>query len=101
MSQYARNTDPLESHLAAASLDHFTLSKVEEAIYKLLDIPMTDEELVKAYKESASLGLFPNHSESGIRTRRNQLHTRGLVRIKGVTINGNGKQVRIWERLEK
>jgi hypothetical protein len=101
MSQYARNTDPVESHLAAASLDHFVLSKVEEAIYKLLALPMTDEELVNAYRHNASLGVFQNHSDSGIRTRRNQLHLRGLIRVKGVTTNRNGKQVRIWERLEK
>jgi hypothetical protein len=101
MTAYARNTDPIESHLAAASLDHFTLSKVETAIYKLLEISMTDEELVHAYRRNAELGLFPFHSDSGIRTRRNQLYKRGLLRVKGVTMNRNGKQVRIWERLEK
>lgn len=101
MTAYARTTDPIESHLAAASLDHFTLSTVEEIVYQLLKTPMTDEELVKAYRYNAELGLHVFHSESGIRTRRSNLHKRGLVRVKGVTVNRNGKQVRIWERLER
>lgn len=101
MTAHARTTDPIESHLAAASLDHFVLSNVEQVIYKLLTTPMTDEELVNAYRRNAELGLHPFHSDSGIRTRRNELYQRGLIRVKGVTRNRNDKQVRIWERLEK
>ncbi|NBR25735.1 MAG: hypothetical protein EBU08_18520 [Micrococcales bacterium] len=97
----ARTTDPVESHLAAASLDHFRLSAIETAIHKLLFIPMNDEQLVEAYKANVALGLAPRSSDSGIRTRRNELYLKGLVKVIGVEKNSNGRQVRIWESLEK
>jgi len=97
----ARATDPVESHLAAASLDHFRVSNIAKAIHKMLQLPMSDEELVEAYKRNVALGLAPKSSESGIRTRRNELYLKGLIRVVGVATNGNGRQVRIWESLEK
>jgi len=97
----ARTTDPLESHLAAASLDHFRVSNIAKAIHKMLQLPMSDEELVEAYKRNVALGVAPKSSESGIRTRRNELYLKGLIRVVGVATNGNGRQVRIWESLEK
>jgi hypothetical protein len=97
----ARTSDPIESHLAAASLDHFRLTAIAKTIHKLLLIPMNDEELVEAYKRNVNLGLAPKSSESGIRTRRNELYVKGLIRVIGVELNSNGRQVRIWESLEK
>jgi len=93
---HARTSDPIESHLAAASLDHFKLSRVEEAILKLLVIPMTDEELVEAYEASMKLGVIQPSSQSGIRTRRNHLWMKQLVRVVGVTKTKSGRQARVW-----
>ena len=93
---HARTSDPIESHLAAASLDHFKLSRVEEAILKLLVTPMTDEELVEAYEASMKLGVIQPSSQSGIRTRRNHLWMKQLVRVVGVTKSKSGRQARVW-----
>jgi hypothetical protein len=93
---HARTSDPIESHLAAASLDHFKLSRVEEAILKLLVRPMTDEELVEAYEASMKLGVIQPSSQSGIRTRRNHLWMKQLVRVVGVTKSKSGRQARVW-----
>jgi hypothetical protein len=92
----ARTSDPIESHLAAASLDHFKLSRVEEAILKLLVLPMTDEELVEAYEANMKLGVIQPSSQSGIRTRRNHLWMKQLVRVVGVTKTKSGRQARVW-----
>ena len=96
MTSLARNTDPIESHLAAASLDHIKLSRVEQAILKILVTPMTDEELVEAYEASMALGVIQPSSQSGIRTRRNHLWMKQLVRVVGVTKSKSGRQARIW-----
>lgn len=76
----ARHTDPETSHEAAASV--VDLVKRQAAVWRVLDVagPMTDEELVEAY---------PTHwpclsqAPSGIRTRRAELVTRGLVEWTG------------------
>jgi hypothetical protein len=93
---HARTTDPIESHLAAASLDHFKLSRVEQAILILLRTPMTDEELVEAYEANMKLGVIQPSSQSGIRTRRNHLWMKQLVRVVGVTKTKSGRQARVW-----
>jgi hypothetical protein len=93
---HARTTDPIESHLAAASLDHFKLTRVEEAILKILVTPMTDEELVTAYEASMELGVIQPSSPSGIRTRRKDLWMKQLVRVVGVTKSKSGRQARVW-----
>jgi hypothetical protein len=92
----ARNTDPVESHLAAASLDGIRLNKVEQAILKMLETPMTDEQLVQTYEEQMRLDIVPWSSPSGIRTRRNELHMKRRVRIIGITKSKSGRQARIW-----
>jgi hypothetical protein len=96
MTSLARTSDPIESHLAAASLDHIKLSRVEQAILKILVTPMTDEELVEAYEASMRLGAIQPSSPSGIRTRRNHLWMKQLVRVIGVTKSKSGRQARIW-----
>jgi hypothetical protein len=93
---YARTTDPITSHLAAASLDGIKLTAIEKAILKILDIPMNDEDLVYAYQEAMNLGAVPHSSPSGIRTRRNHLHMKGRVKIIGVNKTASGRKARVW-----
>ena len=93
---YARTSDPVTSHLAAASLDGIKLSAIEASILKLLNIPMNDEDLVNAYQEAMNLGLVPHSSPSGIRTRRNHLHMKGRVRIIGINKTISGRSARVW-----
>lgn len=93
---FARTSDPITSHLAAASLDGIRLSAIEKAILKLLVIPMNDEDLVATYQEAMNMGLVPHSSPSGIRTRRNHLHVKGRVRICGMDKTTSGRKARVW-----
>lgn len=93
---YARTTDPITSHLAAASLDGIKLSAIEQSILKILEVPMNDEDLVTAYQEAMNLGLVPHSSPSGIRTRRNHLHMKGRVRVLGLNKTASGRNARVW-----
>lgn len=74
---FARATDPTTSHEAASSVKSIT--STQQAILDLLRSPMTDEELVNAYYDRVDRGQAPNASPSGIRSRRAELATRGLV----------------------
>jgi hypothetical protein len=96
INAYARPNDPITSHLAAASLDGIKLSKIEESILKILDVPMNDEDLVNAYQEAMNMGLVPHSSPSGIRTRRNHLHVKGRVRVVGTNKTISGRTARVW-----
>lgn len=93
---FARTTDPITSHLAAASLDGIKLTAIEKAILELLKIPMNDEDLVTTYQEAMNLGLAPHSSPSGIRTRRNHLHMKGRVRVLGTNKTISGRTARVW-----
>jgi hypothetical protein len=93
---FARTTDPITSHLAAASLDGIRLSAIEKSILSILQLPMNDEDLVLAYQEAMNLGAVPHSSPSGIRTRRNHLHMKGRVRIMGINKTASGRSARVW-----
>ena len=96
MTAYARATDPLTSHAAAASVDN--ISKTQQAILVLLRKKMTDEELVQAYLVRASLGKAPRASVSGIRSRRSELARLGLVQEAGITRTESNRAARVWKR---
>jgi hypothetical protein len=94
---HARAMDPLESHLAAASIDGMRTTPTRESILNLLSLsPMTDEELCQAYRNMAYIGGAPHSSDQNIRTTRCQLHRDGLVQVVGVTKSASGRQTRIW-----
>ena len=93
----ARFSDPIESHLAAASIDGARTTPTKEAILNLLALtPMTDEELCQAYRNMAYIGGAPQSSDQHIRTTRCSLHREGKVHIVGVTKSASGRQTRIW-----
>lgn len=70
----ARTTDPQTSHTAADSVDNVT--QTQAFILRVLKKPRTDSQLIEAYRK---LKRAPLASESGIRSRRAELVTKGLV----------------------
>lgn len=96
MTAFARATDRLTSHLAAASVDNIT--KTQQAILICLRKPLTDEELVQAYFVKASLGKAPRASVSGIRSRRSELARLGLVKEVGFKKTESNRKATVWKR---
>jgi len=93
----ARFSDPIESHMAAASIDGARTTPTKETILNLLALtPMTDEELCQAYRNMAYIGGAPNSSDQNIRTTRCLLHREGKLQVVGVTKSASGRQTRIW-----
>jgi hypothetical protein len=86
----ARTTDPYTSHEAAKSVNNVTAT--QQAIMQLLQKPMTDEQLVKAYQA----GDYPAASEPGIRTRRSELARKGLLVIVTSSLTASGRKARVW-----
>lgn len=90
----ARNTDPLTSHLAGASVGDVT--KTQQYILRALRRSRTDVELVEAYN---SLKTAPRASESGIRSRRAELVRKGLVVDTGRRVRlDSGRYAIVWGR---
>lgn len=104
MSPRARNTDPLTSHEAAASIGEDELRASQQAIYILFARigrgGMTDEDLVEHYMKASQYHpeIYPYQSESGIRTRRSELVRRGMVAASGERgITRSGRPCTIWK----
>lgn len=78
----ARRNDPYTSHEAAATADRY-LPTVREAvlgIFRDAGVPMTDDELLAAYRKAALLGHAPRRStDSSIRSRRVELERDGYL----------------------
>lgn len=91
MTARARNSDGINSHLAADSVSNIT--EVKRFILKTFEEygPMTDEKLVENYNKSWR--HVKRASDSGIRSRRRELEVAGFVvpmeRLKGTTEAGN------------
>src|SRR4051812_5383676 len=97
----ARRTDPQTSHEAAASVQDEITSR--RAVWQILRDrgPMTDYDLVSRYQKSAINGLVPFQSESGIRTRRNELYERGWVKDTGQKMRmPSGRNAILWSAVE-
>jgi hypothetical protein len=91
---HARNTDPITSHEAAASVNDIT--KTQEFILKALVRPRTDIDLVEAYR---NLKLAPRASESGIRSRRAELVRAGLIMDTGERVKlASGRNAIVWAK---
>lgn len=76
---HARRTDPQTSKAAAESVDD--IGGKQRAVLSVLEMhfPISDDELVRRYVSLAKAGRFPEQSESGIRSRRNELALAGHV----------------------
>lgn len=87
----ARKTDPLTSHLAAASVTHSTITATKEAVLSVLRHgPKTDSQI----ESSFATGMV---SPSGLRTRRKELVDEGLVVDTGQkTQLASGRWATVW-----
>ena len=90
----ARHTDPQTSHEAADSVTGVTAT--QQFILKLLDRPMTDEQLVNAYEIARIVGDAPRASASGVRSRRAELYQRRLVAPVGFSRTMSGRRALVW-----
>ena len=95
----ARTTDPQPSHAAAASLTVDRLSAARYAVYwALREWPgLTDAALVDRYHRARKAYGWPQQTDSGIRTRRQELHRGGLLRVCGEVRLPSGRMARRWE----
>lgn len=90
----ARRTDPATSHAAARSVTNLT--HAQHVIHTLLrlDGPMTDDELLLLWNDR----IADRISASGLRTRRAELVTQGLVRDSGQRRPlESGRLAIVWE----
>lgn len=98
----ARTTDPETSHLAADTLDEDKLRRSQQAVLATLRhlVAATDVELVSNYLHRADAGLVHYQSQSGIRTRRKELVTSGLVIDTGVRAFIGRRHHIVWSPVE-
>lgn len=89
----ARHSDPQTSHDAAESVKDIT--KTQIFILKALRKPLTDVDLVFAYR---AYKTAPQASESGIRSRRAELVQRGQVIDTGRRVRlASGRHAIVWQ----
>jgi hypothetical protein len=96
---HARTGDPITSHEAAASIESDKIRASQEAVWLVLkmDGPMHDQRLVQRYSD---LGGMPAQSESGIRTRRKELVTKGKVEDTGQrVVLDSGRKSIVWRAI--
>ena len=94
LDAFARRSDPETSHEAAATVD---IRRSQEQVINLFHRygPMTDAELLEAADR-----LSVKQSPSGLRTRRNELVAKGVLRFTGTFKRlHTGRRARIWEAL--
>lgn len=103
LTAHARHTDPSTSHEAAKSLSSDTLRKSQLAVLTVLykSGPMDDQDLVLEYGLSEASAATPQ-SDSGLRTRRKELVSQGLVNDSGMkTLSTSGRWMIVWQVTEK
>ena len=90
----ARNTDPVTSHEAAASIRN--ISATQLGILDALNRPRPDVDIVEVYQK---LKRNPRASESGIRSRRAELVAMGLVVDTGSRVKlPSGRRAIVWAK---
>ena len=96
---HARATDPRTSHEAAASITSDKIRASQDAVLRVLRRtgPICDAELVRVYQQRAADWQLPSQSESGLRTRRKELSSKGLVEDSGEKVRlASGRQAIVW-----
>lgn len=80
-SAHARKSDPVQSHIAAASVKVSTSEEFVLGCMKDLGKPVLDEDLIAYIRET-----YPdtNYTDSRIRTARAKLIEKGFVRFAGM-----------------
>lgn len=96
----ARRSDPVTSQEAADSLANLdSLRASQQAVLVLLQNTggMADHLLVELYDLwQEDVPTIPTQSPSGLRTRRKELTTMGLVYEKGYTYTASGRRAIVW-----
>lgn len=97
---FARKTDPAESHEAAASVEDIT-GKQSAVLQLVRELgPLTDYDLVRIYQRQFEGRGWPEQSESGLRTRRNELYRKGyLARDAAQGLLPTGRKAARWRTL--
>ena len=93
-----RTGDPETSLEAARSVTDLTGE--QSAVRQVLKVlgPMTDTTLNDHYNNPEAFPLLPRQSDSGLRARRSELVTRGLVRDTGRKVKlPSGRRAIVWE----
>ncbi len=97
---YARTSDPVTSHEAAATLTPEKLRMSQAAVLRLFNVgPMHDVALVDKYAIARVRypEWYPQQSESGLRTRRKELVRKGLLVDSGERARlVSGRNAIIW-----
>ena len=98
----ARNSDPITSHEAAATISDLAFHTRTEMVHFLLFMELTDERLVFWFNQMAKDGVCKPASPQGIRTARAKLVDAGKVEAVpdrfGKTEMGN--KCHIWRRVQ-
>lgn len=93
----ARNTDPVESHEAAASVTDLTEKQSAVlACLKGAGAPLTDHAIGERYERLRESAGWPQQSESGLRTRRSELVAQGRVEKVGRGKLPSGRSAAMW-----
>ena len=91
----ARKSDPVTSHEAGEQVKNLTETK--QAILKILKkSKLSDGQLYMVYYDLAVRGKVPFASESGLRSRRSELVTAGLVEAVGFDKTVFGRRTIVW-----
>jgi hypothetical protein len=93
----ARRTDPATSHEAAASVD---LRDSHRAVADCFDayVELTDEELLRVYRQRQVGHVYPAQSDSGLRTRRRELVDLGVLENSGRKARmETGRMAIVWQ----
>jgi hypothetical protein len=95
----ARGNDPDTSHAAAASVTGLTRKQqaVLECLRELGE-PVTDQHLAREYHARGGVRtpMWPDQSDSGLRTRRSELVARGAVVAVGTERLPSGRMAKCW-----
>lgn len=98
----ARKTDPQTSREAAASVDKRRVSDTHKLILRIFasagELCDLDLEVVYQGRRAAAPGLYPEISDSGLRTRRSELVNGGLLADSGrKTTLPTGRKAILWK----
>jgi hypothetical protein len=97
---HARRDDPWTSHEAAGSIPSEEIHRSQEAVLDCFTLtgPMYDRKLQREYDRYRVPNLWPEQSESGIRTRRKELVDRGRLKDSGRSVRRpSGRKSIVWE----
>jgi len=99
MNFHARATDPVTSHLAAASVDLTNLKPAEQTLIGIIKrYPnLNDDQIYERYLDLVALGMAKLYTPQAIRTIRVNLWRDDFIHVAGVAVNSRGSKARIWK----